>query len=118
MRVPAPIPDAEMSGAYGWRLRKDKAFDGRFKRSTYRRCCGADYLALGAGETHFAFYRSPKPWDHAAGQLIHSEAGGYNACVDGTAYRPGRKKQEGLLLAPARETWTSLAGDIRRALEI
>ena len=118
LRTAAPTPEAEMTGAFGWRLNKDRSFSTRFKARTYNKCCGFDYLALAGGRTHFAFYRSLKPWDHAAGQLLHVEAGGYNACVDGTAYRPGRKDQEGLLLAPDPEIWTDLATRIRRSLGI
>ena len=116
LRVARPAPDSEMTGAFGWRLNKDKGFSSRFRGRTYNKCCGFDYLALGEGRTHFAFYRSLKPWDHAAGQLLHAEAGGYSACVDGTAYRPGRKDQEGLLLAPTKRIWSDLAPRIRSSL--
>ncbi len=118
LRVAEPAPEAEMTGAFGWRLNKDKSFSTRFKARTYNKCCGVDYLSLADGFTHFAFYRSLKPWDHAPGQLLHAEAGGHNACVDGTAYRPGRKDQEGLLLAPTGEIWADLASGIRRSLGI
>ncbi|MCY4550554.1 MAG: inositol monophosphatase [Defluviicoccus sp.] len=118
LRSAAPAPEAEMTGAFGWRLNRDKGFSGRFRARTYNKCCGFDYLALAEGRTHFAFYRSLKPWDHAAGQLLHAEAGGYNACVDGTPYRPGRKQQEGLLLAPDADIWAGLADRIRRSLGI
>lgn len=111
-----PAPEAEMTGAFGWRLNKDRSFSARFAGRTYNKCCGVDYLALAEGRTHFAFYRSLKPWDHAAGQLMHAEAGGYNACVDGSPYRPGRKDQEGLLLAPDADIWAGLADRIRRSL--
>ncbi len=116
LRVAGPAPEAEMTGAFGWRLNKDRGFSARFAGRTYNKCCGFDYLALAEGRTHFAFYRSLKPWDHAAGQLMHAEAGGYNACVDGSPYRPGRKDQEGLLLAPDSEIWAGLAERIRRSL--
>ena len=118
LRVAAPAPEAEMTGAFGWRLDRDRGFSARFKARTYNKCCGFDYLALAEGRIHFAFYRSLRPWDHAAGQLMHAEAGGYGACVDGAAYRPGRRDQEGLLLAPARDVWADLAGRIRRSLGI
>ena len=118
LRAAEAAPEAEMTGAFGWRLNRDKGFSARFKARTFNKCCGFDYLALAEGRTHFAFYRSLKPWDHAAGQLLHAEAGGYNACVDGSAYRPGRKDQEGLLLAPDSHIWAGLASDIRRSLGI
>ena len=118
LSVAGPAPEAEMTGAFGWRLNKDRSFSNRFRARTYNKCCGFDYLALADGRTHFAFYRGLKPWDHAAGQLMHAEAGGYGACVDGSAYRPGRKDQEGLLLAPDRDVWAGLAAPIRRSLGI
>ena len=116
LRAAEPAPEAEMTGAFGWRLYKDRNFSARFAGRTYNKCCGFDYLALAEGRTHFAFYRNLKPWDHAAGQLMHAEAGGYNACVDGSPYRPGRKDQEGLLLAPDSDIWAGLAERIRRSL--
>ncbi len=118
LRVADPAPDAEMTGAFGWRLNKDRSFSARYRERTYNKCCGFDYLALSEGRTHFAFYRSLKPWDHAAGHLLHAEAGGYSACVDGTPYRPGRRDQEGLLLAPDQKIWADLALRIRRSLDI
>ncbi len=116
LSVAGTAPESAMTGALGARLRRDRAFSGRFAGVTNNRCCGVDYLALGAGVTHFAFYRGLKPWDHAPGQLLHHEAGGFNACLDGAPYRPGRKHQEGLLLTPDGETWQTLACGIRAAL--
>jgi fructose-1,6-bisphosphatase/inositol monophosphatase family enzyme len=37
---------------------------------------------------HLLLYNKLMPWDHAAGWLIHQEAGGYSAHFDGSAYRP------------------------------
>lgn len=116
LSVAPATADIEMTGALGWRLRRDEAFSGRFAGVTNNKCCGVDYLALGAGTSHFAFYRSLKPWDHAPGQLLHHEAGGFNACLDGSSYGPGRRNQEGLLMTPDGETWHALARDIRTAL--
>jgi fructose-1,6-bisphosphatase/inositol monophosphatase family enzyme len=45
------------------------------------------------------------PWDHAAGWLLHREAGGFTAHFDGSAYRPVTRTG-GLISAPDRETWT------------
>ncbi len=116
LRVAEAAPDAEMSGALGWRLRRDAAFSGRFAGVSHNKCCGVDYQALGVGASHFAFYRNLKPWDHAPGQLLHREAGGHNACLDGAPYSPARREQEGLLMAPDSRTWQDLARDIRAVL--
>ncbi|KIL98817.1 Inositol-1-monophosphatase [Paramagnetospirillum magnetotacticum MS-1] len=66
-----------------------------------------DYLDLVTGQLHFAHYNRLMPWDHAAGVLIHAEAGGYAALTDGRPYRP-RAEEGCLLLAPSPGTWTSL----------
>ena len=116
LSVAEAAPQDAMIGALGPRLRRDRTFSGRFAGVTDNRCCGIDYLALGAGRTHFAFYRGLKPWDHAPGQLLHHEAGGFNACLDGTPYRPGRRRQEGLLMTPDGATWQALACAIRTVL--
>jgi fructose-1,6-bisphosphatase/inositol monophosphatase family enzyme len=66
---------------------------------------------LVTGCLHFAHYNRLMPWDHAAGVLIHAEAGGYAGLTDGRAYRP-RAEEGGLLLAPSEENWQSLQAAI------
>jgi len=66
-----------------------------------------DYIDLVTGRLHFAHYNRLMPWDHAAGVLIHAEAGGHAALTDGRSYRP-RAEDGCLLLAPSPGTWTSL----------
>lgn len=73
---------------------------------TYR-CAAHDYLSLARGEKHFSLYRRLWPWDHAAGVLILSEAGGYTARLDGLPYR-SYDRVEGLLSASDRESWEEL----------
>jgi fructose-1,6-bisphosphatase/inositol monophosphatase family enzyme len=75
---------------------------------SYLRCAGAEYLALLRGASHYALFTRLMPWDHAAGCLIHAEAGGWSACLDGSPYRP-RPIEGSLLLAPDRATWDMLA---------
>jgi fructose-1,6-bisphosphatase/inositol monophosphatase family enzyme len=71
------------------------------------RCAAHEYLKLNAGEIHFSVYRRIMPWDHAAGALMHAEAGGYHAKLDGGAYAP-TEHTGGLLLAPDRASWRVL----------
>ena len=71
------------------------------------RCAAHEYLTLNSGETHFSLYRRIMPWDHAAGTLMHAEAGGYHAKLNGCSYTPA-EREGGLLLAPDRESWTAL----------
>jgi len=79
----------------------------RLARTFTLRCAAHEYLTLNSGEAHFSLYRRIMPWDHAAGTLMHAEAGGYHAKLNGNAYTPA-DREGGLLLAPDRETWTAL----------
>jgi fructose-1,6-bisphosphatase/inositol monophosphatase family enzyme len=47
------------------------------------------------------------PWDHAAGWLIHREAGGHTAHFDGSAYRPANRSG-GLISAPDEASWRAV----------
>jgi fructose-1,6-bisphosphatase/inositol monophosphatase family enzyme len=71
---------------------------------------GREYIDLGRGTMHFAQYTRLKPWDHAAGVLIHREAGGFSrlrACR--SAYRAEPYiVEDTLLLAPDEVTWREL----------
>ena len=115
--VALPAPNRNMTVSLGARLRRNKALCDNFAEVTNTACCGMDYLALATGAVHAAHYRNLKPWDHAAGHLIHREAGGHAACLDGSAYRPGNWAEGGMLLAPDKESWHPLAQLIREALD-
>lgn len=108
----APVPLCQMSGSVGAKVRK--RLDGRDDapaRLSRIGCVGRDYIDLARGTLHFAHYaRRLKPWDHAAGVLLHHEAGGFSALVeDRQPYRPAPHIQYAtLLLAPDVATWNSL----------
>lgn len=76
----------------------------RLGMSNWFRCAAHEYRLAAAGHTHLLFYNRLMPWDHAAGSLIHREAGGYSARFDGSAYRPFHTRG-GLLCAPSKATW-------------
>ena len=115
--VAARAQHRDMTISLGARLRRDKKLCGNFAQVTDTACCGMDYFALATGNVHAAHYRNLKPWDHAAGHLIHREAGGHAACLDGTPYRPGQPADGGMLLAPDAQSWQTLARLIREALD-
>lgn len=71
------------------------------------RCAGHEYLALCTGRAHYVLHSRLYPWDHVAGELMHREAGGYSARLDGELYSP-RIFDGGLLLTPDRESWRTL----------
>jgi fructose-1,6-bisphosphatase/inositol monophosphatase family enzyme len=116
LRVAAPAPVAEMRGTLHGGRYGDAALLSRIKERRSRvgaisslRCAGLEYLRLGRGETHFTLFSRLMPWDHAAGVLIHGEAGGTAAYLDGTPYRPSLVAgKRGLLLAPDEASWHSL----------
>ena len=68
------------------------------------RCAAHEYRLAAAGHCHLLFYNKLMPWDHAAGWLLHREAGGYSAHFDGSAYRPTHLTG-GLICAPDRASW-------------
>lgn len=93
------------SSAYG-RQNRDEV---REKKQAFREiirygCAGYAYRQLAAGHRHFSLYNRLWPWDHAAGVLLHAEAGGFTARVDGAPYRPTDRVQ-GALSAPDEATW-------------
>jgi fructose-1,6-bisphosphatase/inositol monophosphatase family enzyme len=67
-------------------------------------CAGADYIDAVSGRIDILAYRKLFPWDHAAGTLLHAEAGGWAAVMDGTRYRP-TLRQGPILVAPDEASW-------------
>jgi fructose-1,6-bisphosphatase/inositol monophosphatase family enzyme len=73
-------------------------------------CCGIDYPKLVEGEADYGVYRRPKPWDHAPGSLLLSEAGGFVGTFDGEPYHPQRGIPSGLVAAADRATYDLVQG--------
>lgn len=113
LAVAAPRPLDEMHGSISWAytrepvrsrlLRGMAAVWGAFNY----RCGGQEFRLLATGGTHFAYHHKLSPWDHAAGELIHREAGGHVAHVDGSRYR-AHHRDGGLLMAPDVASWEAL----------
>ena len=75
------------------------------------RCVGQEYIDLACGKLHFARYAGRlKPWDHAAGVLMHAESGGFSQLVESRVpYAPGEGiLRQPLFLAPDAPTWDAL----------
>jgi fructose-1,6-bisphosphatase/inositol monophosphatase family enzyme len=77
----------------------------RVHMSSWMRCAAHEYRLAAAGHCDLLFYNKLMPWDHAAGWLLHGEAGGYSAHFDGSAYRPA-DLVGGLICAPDKASWT------------
>jgi fructose-1,6-bisphosphatase/inositol monophosphatase family enzyme len=71
-------------------------------------CCGVDYPKLVEGAADYALFRRGKPWDHAPGSLLLSEAGGHVGTFDGVPYRPQAEPPNGLIAAADRETYDAV----------
>jgi fructose-1,6-bisphosphatase/inositol monophosphatase family enzyme len=52
-------------------------------------------------------FRRLNPWDHAPGELMVREAGGYSRRLDGTDY-VASEIDASLILAPDESTWAAL----------
>jgi fructose-1,6-bisphosphatase/inositol monophosphatase family enzyme len=113
LRVAAPVPVSQMTGAASWRYLAPALQDvvlpnlKNFAQIWDFRCAAHEHRMLAAGHCHFLMFNRLMPWDHLPGTLIHQEAGGYNARFDGSAYVPGMV-DGGLLCAPDRESFETL----------
>lgn len=113
LRVAAPAPLNAMRGAASTRFCSE-ALGERIKRGLTDAAghvslmsAAHEYLCLITGETHFSLYHRLMPWDHAAGVLLHAEAGGHSALVDGAPYRPAVTGGS-LLMAPDAASWRTV----------
>ena len=79
-------------------------------------CAGAEYPALLDGAADFVFFTGSMPWDHAAGALALTEAGGRAAYLDGTAFTVLDEARRPLLVARTPEVWAAAREDLLGAL--
>lgn len=79
-----------------------------FHRSTSLRCAAHEYRLLAQGRAAFALYAKLNVWDHAAGVLCATEAGGVARLLDGRAYAPGMR-QGRLLVTTTEPLWQEIA---------
>lgn len=79
-----------------------------FARTSRIGSAAHEYWALAENRVQVSSFSRLKPWDHAAGVLIHEEAGGYTAMVDGTPYRPDDQSKRGILSAPSKAVWAKV----------
>lgn len=113
LAVAAPCPISEMHGfipLHMFEPGKRAELAPRvlkFLRVTTWRCSAWEYRMLATGAMSFCLNESLKPWDHAAGVLIHAEAGGYAATMAGEVYRP-TMTQGHLLTAPDQASWVNI----------
>ena len=78
-----------------------------FQRMMAFGCACHEYRTMAFGFVDFMLTGKLMPWDHAAGLMIHREAGGYSALLDGTPYQP-TIHQGSVLAASSRVHWERL----------
>lgn len=104
LQVAAEVPLAQMAGS----VKKKGRVADSVLHVARRGSAAHDYLDLVTGRLHFAHFRKLMPWDHAAGVLIHTEAGGHAAMLDGSDYTPVLHAEGQLLLTPGPTSWREL----------
>jgi fructose-1,6-bisphosphatase/inositol monophosphatase family enzyme len=113
MHVAAPVPVSEMEGIVGTNFLPQPLRDrvaanlSRLRMTNWFRCAAHEYRLAAGGQCHILFYNRLMPWDHAAGWLLHREAGGHAAHFDGSPYVPTHMSG-GLLCGPDRESWEAV----------
>jgi fructose-1,6-bisphosphatase/inositol monophosphatase family enzyme len=113
LRVALSAPADQMTGNVSWRFLPEPqratvcANLPRIGGSWDYRCAAHEYRMAAAGHCHFLFFNRLMPWDHAPGWLLHHEAGGYSAQLDGSAYTP-MVTDGGLICAPDRQSWQAV----------
>jgi len=113
MHVAADRPIGDMVGGVWWSPAA-KAIVPKVRETRNPYSAGLGYMALASGALDFAVFRRLNPWDHAAGVLMHLEAGGTAMLVDGEPYRPVPIMKP-LLVAPGPLSWQALAALIPAA---
>ncbi|ARP87405.1 inositol monophosphatase family protein [Bordetella genomosp. 9] len=110
LQVAAPVPAEQMVGLIAAQQLDEplraavNANALGLASSTILNCSAHEYRMLAGGHAHVLLYGRLMPWDHAAGWLLHHEAGGYSAHFDGTPYKPTHRGG-GLLYAPDAGSW-------------
>ncbi len=104
LHVLPEIPLSEMFGS----VKRKAGVAARVAHVARQGSAAHDYLDLVTGRLHFAHFRKLMPWDHAAGVLIHAEAGGTAALSTGAAYLPVAQPDASLLMAPGAQSWQDL----------
>lgn len=110
LTVAAPAPLEDMDGFISTGALPEPARTtvnshlSRLGSTASLRCAAHEYRMLAAGHCHIALYNQLTAWDHAAGWLLHREAGGYAARFDGSPYKPTHRTG-GLLYAPDAGSW-------------
>lgn len=110
MRVAAPVDPSHMHAVAGTNFLPEPLRSTvsrnlpKIGMNFWLRCAAHEYRMAAAGHCHLLVYNKLMPWDHAAGWLLHKEAGGHSAHFDGRPYHPTHHTG-GLICAPDETSW-------------
>jgi fructose-1,6-bisphosphatase/inositol monophosphatase family enzyme len=113
LRAAAPTPLERMLGDLSWTYLREPLRTRVASRlpllagAVGLRCAAHSYRMVASGHLHLLLFNRLLPWDHAAGWLLHREAGGYAANFDGQPYSPLRHAG-GLICAPDPACWEAI----------
>ena len=113
LHVASPVSVAAMAGTVSWRYMAEPLRGRVCSRLPLLgaawdfRCAAHQYRLMAAGHCHYSVYNRLLPWDHAAGVLLHQEAGGHSARLDGSPYDPA-DPEGGIICTPDPASWTAL----------
>ncbi len=117
VRVAETVPLSDMVGTISWGFMREPqrsrvaANLSKIGMNFALRCSAWEYRMAATGKVHFVGGQKLMPWDHLAGVLIHAEAGGYSARLDGSRYRPGMT-DGGLISATDPDSWALIRREI------
>jgi fructose-1,6-bisphosphatase/inositol monophosphatase family enzyme len=110
LHVAKPEVLSEMTGLSSWYLMPEPqrsrtvANLAKTKACFNYRCAAYEYRLIAEGLVHFTLHYMLMPWDHAAGVLIHQQAGGFSALLDGRPY-DATQHVGGIISAPDRDSY-------------
>jgi len=113
LHVAAPVSVGQMDGIVGTNFLPEPLRTQVNQRlsslsmSCWLRCAAHEYRLAAADHVHALLYNKLMPWDHAAGWLLHREAGGYSAHFDGAPYLPTHTSG-GLICASDADSWQAV----------
>jgi len=81
------------------------------------RCAAEQYPAMILGRSDLTLFERTLPWDHAAGVLCLTEAGGVATRFDGSPYRVDDQRS-GLIAAATPALWTEFHELIAQAVDV
>lgn len=86
------------------RVQVQQAMEGVFETVPIPRCAAEQYPRVVLGLNDVTLYERTLPWDHVAGALFLTEAGGRVSRFDGSPYRVGDDRR-GLIAAATPALW-------------